>query len=219
MQNPKKRLIYSKKIFIFDLDGTLVDAYRAIEDSLNYTRKKLGYPKVSYKKVKESVGRGDKNFINTFFEEKDIKKALKIYRNHHKKSIFKYAKLKKDALSLLNFLKKNKKIIAVASNRPKAFTILILKKLSIRKYFDMVLCADEINSHKPSPKILNNILKRFSLSKKDAVYIGDMDIDLETARRAKIDAVFVKGGSSKLSDVKKYKEKIVINSLKELYER
>jgi phosphoglycolate phosphatase-like HAD superfamily hydrolase len=46
-----------------------------------------------------------------------------------------------------------------------------------------------------------------------------MDIDLETARRAKIDAVFVKGGSSKLSDVKKYKEKIVINSLKELYER
>jgi len=46
MQNPKKRLIYSKKIFIFDLDGTLVDAYRAIEDSLNYTRKKLGYPKV-----------------------------------------------------------------------------------------------------------------------------------------------------------------------------
>jgi len=119
----------------------------------------------------------------------------------------------------LNFLKKNKKIIAVASNRPKAFTILILKKLSTRKYFDMVLCADEINSHKPSPKILNNILKRFSLSKKDAVYIGDMDIDLETARRAKIDAVFVKGGSSKLSDVKKYKEKIVINSLKELYER
>jgi len=212
------KLIDSKKIFIFDLDGTLVDAYRAIEDSLNYTRKKLDYPKISYKKVKESVGRGDKNFIKAFFKDKDIKKALKIYRKHHKKSLLKYAKLKKGALGLLNFLKKNKKIIALASNRPKVFTLLILKKLSIKKYFDMILCADEINSHKPSPKILNNIIKKFSLDKKDVVYIGDMDIDLEAAKRAKVDAVFIKGGSSKVSDIKKYKDKIVINSLEEIYD-
>jgi phosphoglycolate phosphatase len=127
-----------------------------------------------------------------------------------------YSKLKPHARDVLGTLKRRKKIIAIASNRPKYFTDLILKKLGIKKYFNIVLCADEINSKKPTPKILNTIAKRFSVDKNDAVYIGDMNIDLETAQRAHIDALFITGGSSTLREVRKYRNKKVLFDLKEI---
>lgn len=206
----------TKRLYIFDLDGTLADAYRAIEKSLNFTLKKLGYPTVSYQEAKRKVGRGDRIFMETFFNRKNIAKALKIYRSHHKRAVIGHSKLRPYAKDLLTTLKRKNKMLAIASNRPSYFTALILEALRIRKYFDLVLCADEIKSNKPNPRILNAILKRLSVKKPEAVFIGDMDIDLETAKRARMDVVFVRGGSSALSSVKKYKNKKVVSSLKEV---
>lgn len=204
------------KLFIFDLDGTLVNSYRAIERSLNSTRKKLGYPEVSLNTVKKNIGRGDRLFIRTFFSIDDEEKALKIYRRYHKRDLLTFASLFPYARYLLYFLKRKKKLIAVASNRPKYFTNLLLKKLNIEKYFDEVVCADEINSLKPDPKIINTILRRRGVKKKEAIFVGDMDIDLETAQRANILGIYVKGGSSPLKEVRKYRNKIIVSNLKEL---
>jgi len=202
-----------KRLFIFDLDGTLVDAYQAIENSLNFTRRKFGYPKVSRFKVKRSVGRGDKLFVETFFPFSHAQEALKIYRQHHKKSLKAYSKLRPYAESLLKNLHKQKKKIAIASNRPAYYTNIIIKSLGIRRYLDYILCADQIDSLKPHPKILFDIFRKFKVNKKEAVYVGDMDIDLETARRAKVDFIFITGGSSRVSDLDKYRNKKVVRSL------
>ncbi len=205
-----------KKLFIFDLDGTLADAYRAIEKSLNFTRKRLGLSGVTYQESKRKVGRGDRVFMETFFPPEKINRALVIYRKHHKQSLKVYSRLRPYAKQALAELKRKEKIIAIASNRPSFFTNLILKTLGISKYFDMVLCADEIKSIKPNPKILNVLVGRFGVLKKEAVFIGDMDIDLETAKSAGIDVVFVKGGSSHASVAGKYKNAKTVSSLKEI---
>ncbi len=205
-----------KKLFIFDLDGTLADAYRAIEKSLNFTRNKIGLSKVSYREAKRKVGRGDRIFMETFFPPETIKEALRIYRRHHKQSLKIHSRLRPYAKQMLTQLKRKDKLTAIASNRPKLFTNLILRTLGIRKYFDMVLCADEIKSNKPNPKILNLLIKKIGVAKREAVFVGDMDIDLETAKRASIDVVFVKGGSSHLSAAGKYKNAKIISSLKEI---
>ncbi|UCG35106.1 MAG: HAD family hydrolase [Candidatus Omnitrophota bacterium] len=208
----------TKKLFIFDLDGTLADVYSAIEKSLNFTLKKLGYSKVDFEEVKRNVGRGDKLFIKGFFSRKDANKALSIYRAHHLKSIARYSKLLPYAKTTLSKLKRKEKCVALASNRPQIFTDKIIKKLKIDKYLDEVLCADTINSLKPQPKIINMLIKDFDVKKSDAVYIGDMTIDMETARRAGVEAVYIRGGSSTFSEVKKYKNKKVISSLKEIFD-
>jgi len=205
-----------KHIFIFDLDGTLVDAYKAIEKSLNYTLINLGFKKTLFEKVKNAVGAGDKKFIELFFPVSFRKKALRIYRLHHKRSLMDYSKVKPGAKALLRFLKNKGKILAVASNRPRKFSNIILKSTGLEEFFDFCLCADEINCLKPNPKILEIILKRFNINKDFAVFIGDMAIDMETAKRAGIDAVFVKGGSSKTRDIKKFFGIKVINNLDSL---
>lgn len=202
-----------KRLFIFDLDGTLADAYGAIEKSINFTLKRLGLMSVAYKEVKRRVGRGDRLFMKSFFPVKDMEKALKIYRLHHAKALLKYTRLRPYAKKLLYTLKGEKKLLAIASNRPYYYTNIILKKLGIRKYFDIVLCADQINSLKPDPKILYTIIKKLGVSREETVYTGDMDIDMKTASRAKIDAIFITGGSSTINAVKKYKNKKVVYSL------
>jgi len=203
-------------LFIFDLDGTLVDAYTAIERSLNFTRITLGYPNISYKVIKRSVGKGDKLFIEAFFKQEDTVRALRIFRKHHKESVMHYSRLMPFAKPLLKRLKEKQKYTAVASNRPTIFTNRILKALDIKKYIDYVLCADKVKRIKPHPDILINVIRRFKVKPQDAVYTGDMAIDLETARRAKIDSVFVKGGSGIIKDAKHYKKAIIISSLREI---
>ncbi|MCK4995225.1 MAG: HAD family hydrolase [Candidatus Omnitrophica bacterium] len=206
-----------KKLFIFDLDGTLADAYKAIEKSLNFTRSEMGFAPVSFEIVKKNIGNGDKNFVACFFSKDNLDKALAIYRAHHKKSLKKYAKLKPCARMLLYNLKRKKKLVALATNRPSYYTNIVLTSLSVKKYFDYVLCADDIKSLKPNPKILKMIFKKLNIKKVDAVFVGDMDVDMETAKRAGVDAVFTIGGSSSVGDVKSYKNKKIVYSLRKFF--
>ncbi len=205
-----------KNLFIFDLDGTIADAYTAIWKSLNFTRKRFGLGPVSYNEAKRKVGRGDRLFMEMFFPNDRMEKALDIYRKHHKKALIIYSKQKKNAKKILSRLHKKSCLLAIASNRPYYFTKVILKALDMEKYFNIVACADEIGSVKPDPRMLYYILHKLHVKIQDAVFIGDMDIDMETAKRAKVDAVFITGGSSSLNSVKKYKNKKVIRSLEEV---
>ena len=204
-----------KQLFIFDLDGTLVNAYLAIEKSLNYALKTLGYGPVSFDTVRKSVGTGDLNFVKLFFKPADVDSALTIYRKQHKADLDRFCRLAPYAKQVLYTLKRRKKIIAVASNRPRFYSDILINRLDIKKYFDYVVCADELSALKPNPKMLKFLMKKFSMKKEQTVFIGDMDIDLETAKRAKVSAVYVSGGSSTLSSVKNY-EKIVAADLRDV---
>ncbi len=77
------------KLIIFDLDGTLVDAYPAIISSFNYTMQKLNYPVQDVLTIRRAVGRGDENLLKPFIKEKDACVALSIYRKHHKLALLK----------------------------------------------------------------------------------------------------------------------------------
>lgn len=206
----------AKKLFIFDLDGTVADAYTAIWKSLNFTRGKFGLKPVSYNESKRKVGRGDRLLMEMFFPKDRMDEALDIYKKHHKKSLVRYSKQKKNAKKVLNILAKKSKLLAIASNRPSYFTKVILKSLDMEKYFDIVACADQVGSIKPDPGILYYVLRKLHVKIRDAVFIGDMGIDMETAKRAVMDAIFITGGSSSVNSVRKYKNKKVIRSLEEI---
>src|SRR3989338_3985406 len=119
------------RLVIFDLDGTLVNAYKAVYESINFAMKSKGFPKVSADTVRRSVGWGDRHLITKFVGPEMARAVLNIYRWHHQTSLKSGTTLLPGALRLLRNLKKSKYKIAVASNRPTRFSLIILKHLKI----------------------------------------------------------------------------------------
>lgn len=204
------------KLVIFDLDGTLVDAYSAIVKSFNYTMKKSGYCLQDPGIIRKAVGWGDRNLLKNFVKRKDLDKALLLYRSHHEKALLKWSKLMPSTRSTLNILKKKGYKLAVASNRPTKFSLILLHHLKIRRYFDHVLCADKLKNMKPHPQIINEILGKFRLVPEEAVFVGDMALDAVTARRAGVKSIMVTTGSNTAREIRKEKPCMIKPGIKYL---
>jgi len=198
------------KLVIFDLDGTLVDAYAAIYRSFNYALKKTGLKPKPSLTIRRAVGWGDRQLLSPFVPEASLDKALALYRAHHQKALIRYSCLFPCVKSMLRRLKAKGYKLAVASNRPTKFSLMLIKHLKIKKYFDYVLCADTLKQGKPHPEILHRILKKFSLLPGQALYVGDMTLDAQAGRRAGVRAVIVTTGSSSVKEIKKEKPYMII---------
>lgn len=201
------------KLVIFDLDGTLVDAYEAIIKSVNFTLKRMGYAEAAPQRIRRAVGWGDRRLIGAFVRQEDIEAALVIYRKHHRWTLKRYSRLLPFAKAILTYLSAYGFKLAIASNRPTEFTRIILHRLKIKKYFDYVLCADTLAQGKPHPEILLKIMKRFTISPSETLYVGDMAVDAQTAHNAKVKITAVPTGSSNLSEIKKARPFKIIKNL------
>lgn len=183
------------KLVIFDLDGTLVNAYAAVAQSINNMLGKLGYPAASENKIKRSVGWGEVHLISQFVKPKDLARAVAIYRRHHPAALKRGTKLLPGAKEILRYLKGKGYGIAVASNRATTFTKIIVRQLEIADYFDFILCRDKVKRPKPFPDILNGILGKFFLKPSQAIFVGDMVVDVQAGHSARIRPLAVVTGS------------------------
>lgn len=183
------------ELVIFDLDGTLVDAYQAITDSINHMLKVMGLPGQTHRRVKRSVGLGVHRLIRCFVEESQAAEALDIFRKHHDVRLRQEIKLLPGVRTLLPFLKDQGCSLAVASNRPTPFCQLILKELRMDHYFDHVICADAVRRAKPYPDMLKVILRKSRVEPARAIYVGDMVVDICCGQRAGVFVVGVSTGS------------------------
>jgi phosphoglycolate phosphatase len=204
------------KLIIFDLDGTLIDAYPAIIKSFNYTMQKLGYKPQDASTIRKSVGWGDEFLLRPFIKEKDLKKALLIYRRHHKDSLVRYSRLYPKVKRVLSYLKDRGYKLAVASNRPTRFSWILIRHLKLKRFFDYVLCADRLRNIKPHPEILNKIMKKFRFMPAQTIYVGDMTIDVQAGKRAKVKTIVVTTGSSTRKEIKRSKPSRIIKSFSSL---
>jgi phosphoglycolate phosphatase len=206
----------SIKLIIFDLDGTLVDAYPAIISSFNYTMQKLNYPVQDGSTIRRAVGWGDENLLRPFIKGKDASCALSIYRKHHKLALLKKSRLFAQVYKVLAYLKNKGYRLAVASNRPSRFSWILIRHHKLRRYFDYVLCADKLKHIKPHPEIINRIMQRFALKPEETLYVGDMTIDAQAGRRAKVETIIVTTGSSTKSEIKRERPCRIIDRISEL---
>ena len=206
------------KVVIFDLDGTLVNAYRAVYLSVNHVLKVLNFPQQSYVDIKAAVGLGDKQLLAHYVGDENKTKAIKLYRAHHEGALVAKGGVifLPQVKTLLAHLKKQGYILVIATNRPEKFTHIILKKLSMTHYFDMVLCADKTKMPKPNPGMLLKVIKHYKVFKSQVLFVGDMDIDVNTGKKAGINTVAVATGSTSLSKLKILHPYRIINRIGQL---
>jgi phosphoglycolate phosphatase len=205
-----------KKLAIFDLDGTLIDAYDSIYKTIDFICEKINYEKFDYDRVKRAVGGGDLKLIQNLFSEEKIKIAHKLYRENYLNFLKDNVKLMKGSIEVLNQIKDKKIKIALATNRSKFCLNFILDQAGIKNYFDILLCADDVKNPKPDPEIILKILKETGLKKEETFYVGDMDIDYETGRNAGVDTYIVLTGSCNERDFLKYENPLLFQDLIQL---
>jgi len=184
------------KLVMFDLDGTLLDAYLAIEKALNAVRAKFNLEALSLAEVKRAVGKGDKSLMEDYFSDDIAIEALTLYRQMHRDTLLKYAKLLPHAKEILSYLKERDYFLALGTNRPAIFTRLIIEHLDIDRFFDYIICGDELDAFKPKPDMILEAMKKFDLKPEEVVYVGDMVIDVETANNAGVRSIALTTGSS-----------------------
>jgi len=187
MPKPMQRV----KLVIFDLDGTLINAFPAIIRSFNFTMRSLGYSPRGALAIRRAVGWGDSNLLKPFVLKKDLPRATVLYRRHHKQALLTGSRLYPGVRKLLVYLKSKGYQLAVASNRPTVFSRILIRRHRLNKFFAQVICADVLKKGKPHPQILKEVMRKLCFAPGETVFVGDMAIDAQTARRAKVKAIIV----------------------------
>jgi HAD superfamily hydrolase (TIGR01509 family) len=209
-------LLTGINLIVFDLDGTLIDAYPAITRSFNYTMRELACPIRDAAVIRRAVGWGDRNLLQPFVPRNDLDRALAVYRRHHAKALVSYSRLFPGVKALLSGLKKRAFLLAVASNRPTRFSNILLRHLGIRGYFDRVLCGDKLTHMKPHPEILRTLMASFRVKPAQTLYVGDMFLDAQTGRRARVKTIMVTTGSSSIAELRQERPYKIISRVKDL---
>lgn len=186
---------------LFDLDGTLVDSYPAILQSLNHTREAFGLTPVDLSDVKKLVGRGLENLIRVAIGEEHLEEAIEIFRKSYDETHLTGSLLLPGVKESLAKLKKQRVRLAVASNKPSEYSLNILKNLEIAKFFETCSGPETVGKPKPDPAMLEDLMHRLGSSTADTLYVGDMTLDVETARNAGVRLALVATGGSSYEDL------------------
>lgn len=185
----------------FDFDGTLIDAYPAISASVNHLRARRGLPPISETEVRKYVGRGPAYLISNTVGADDVEEDLQEYRRHHPTVMMGGSHLLPGAAELVRRLKQSGRYVGLCSNKPAIFSHELLKKLELYENFDVVLGPEDVPRPKPAPDMLLDALVKLEVAAENTLYIGDMSVDIETARGAGVSVWVVPTGSETIEQL------------------
>ena len=180
---------------LFDFDGTLADSYAAIACSVNHVRSQRGLPALSVAEVNRFVGRGADYLLLHTVPGSNLEDNLACYRAHHPTVMRELTQFLPGALALLKALHQHGKKIGLCSNKPRHFSQQLLEYLKVSALFDVVLGPEDVPLPKPAPDMLHEAIRRLALPKAQVLYVGDMLIDIQTARSAGVRVWAVATGS------------------------
>jgi len=191
------------RFVIFDLDGTLVDSYEAITESLNYALDRFGLPARRPEEVRRMVGLGLEVLIHRAAGEGNVAEGVRWFRRHYARICEAKTRLLPDVPGTLQTLQRRGCRMAVATNKPIRFTERILLSLGVRNRFECLMGPEEVTHLKPHPEMVFRILRRFDCARGQVVFVGDMAVDVETSRSAGIRVLVLPTGSQTRSALKK----------------
>ena len=205
--------------YIFDLDGTLLSTLNDLAASTNYALRWAGMPERSVEEIRMFVGNGVKLLMeraipdginNPKFEETYAK-----FREHYMEHNLDTTRPYDGIPELLRELKGRGKKLAIVSNKFYAAT------QELAKYFfaDTIEIAigerDNIRK-KPAPDTVLEALKQLNASKAGAVYIGDSDVDIMTAKNCELPCISVLWGFRDKEFLIKHGGKIFVDKPSEI---
>ncbi len=176
------------KAVIFDLDGTLLNTIDDLANSANHVLAAKGYPTFSSEQYKKFVGNGAAILMKRIHPEgtsqEEIDRALAeftVYYNAHKD----IRTAPYDGIpELLSDLRASGIRLCVLSNKPHEISGEIVRHYFGEETFDTVLGKSPDFPVKPDPSSCNFLIGKLRLQKDEVLYVGDSNVDMQTARNA-----------------------------------
>jgi phosphoglycolate phosphatase len=185
--------------YIFDLDGTLLDTLGDLAASVNYALLTHGMPEHSIDDVRRFVGNGVRKLMQRAVPDgdanPDFEAAFATFRQHYMQHALDTTRPYDGIPETLAALRQQGCRIAVVSNKMMAATVELCQHF----FPDTVEVA--IGEHeaegirkKPAPDTVLAALRQLGVGKESALYVGDSDVDIETARNAGLPCISVLWG-------------------------
>jgi phosphoglycolate phosphatase-like HAD superfamily hydrolase len=187
-------MMHPYRTVLFDLDGTLVDAFKTIHRGYCHTLPLLGYPAPTEDEVRRSVGGGLENAMGHFVPPERIAEACRIHVAYTETILTDDPVLYDGASELVGALRARGARVGVLTNKIGDHARRVLAHLGLAPRLDLILGARDCPWRKPSAEFTAEALRRIG-SDGDACLVGDSPFDVMTARNAGIPSLCVTTGT------------------------
>jgi phosphoglycolate phosphatase len=181
---------------IFDLDGTLIDSERDLVQATNETLRHFGRQTLPEPQISSFIGHGAAKLVASALgpdagpdlQSGALQYFLAYYERHSVTHTHPYPGVR-EALTAFSATP-----MAVLTNKPQRLSCLILEALDLARYFAVIVGGDSLPSRKPDPAGVWKILEQFGVAARNALMIGDSEVDVQTARNAGLPCAIVNYG-------------------------
>ena len=181
---------------LFDLDGTLVDSYAALADAVNFARRQHGLDELRESTIREFVGEGIEKLLQRAFDGQVPDGVQSVFERRYDEICCTESRVLADVESTLEKLTALGVEMAVCTNKPSTFSRKILEFLHLAPFFRAIIGPDLTGARKPEARHVLQTLEATACRPADALFVGDMPIDVRAARNCGIDVAVVATGSS-----------------------
>lgn len=210
------------KAIIFDLDGTLLDTISDITDSFNAVLEKANYHTFREEDYKYFAGKGIDVLITSVIDKGELDPSffnqLKLgyieeyaLRQNNKTKIF------DGLMEVLVSLRKKGVSLNILSNKPHFQTVKVVNHYFPNFEFDQVYGKKPEFEIKPNPESAFDLIKNLNLHPKDILYIGDTNVDIQTAVNAKFKSVGVLWGFRPKEELVKAGADYIVSKPNDIY--
>ncbi|MFU8793566.1 MAG: HAD family hydrolase [Acholeplasmataceae bacterium] len=207
------------KAILFDMDGTVLNTIDDIHASVNHALKRHHYPIKTVDEIKRGVGNGAYHLIENVVPEdlsqKEIQSVFDIYQTYYDTHNQVYTKPYPGIINCLRVLKTKGYKLGVVSNKYD-YLVKALNEEMFDSLFDVAIGEIKGIPIKPAPDMLYQALKVLNISINEAIFIGDSDTDLQTAKNAKMKAIAVTWGYRDKKTLKTYEPEALVDTVDEL---
>ena len=182
---------------IFDLDGTLLNTLEDLCDSTNYALRQHGYPERSIGEVRRFVGNGVRKLVERALpgevSDREFERVFNTFRTYYQLHCNDKTGPYGGIMDLLKELHDRGYTLGIASNKNRD-AVIKLNNLYFDGIIDCAFGVAEGIMPKPDPSMISLLLKELDSDAGHTLYVGDSQVDIETAGNAGLDMVTVLWG-------------------------
>lgn len=207
------------KLAIFDMDGTILNTIDDLAASLNAVLEKSGFPTRTMDEVISFVGDGLRTLIERGVpdgsDSETVDRVLADFKAYYAVHCADRTAPYDGIIELLKNLRTNGCMTAVVSNKVDDAVQELCKKY-FDGFFDYAVGERSGILRKPAPDSVNEVLEKLNVSRENAVYIGDSEVDIKTAENAGMDSIIVEWGFRERDFLLKKGAKTIVSAAKEI---